>query len=543
MCGGQATVFDKQLHDGATWRCLEAGTLVLMADGTQKPIEKIKRGERVMGLAPNHTNSLSSAEVLRVENTGLKAVKQIVTERGNEIVASLEHRFPVRRGAHYRNVEVGSLKVGDELKATTNFPDTPAAANWLLSYLKGAFAGDGHIMNSWFRYQGGAKKRRKSVLKTAQFSSVDKEFANLVLLIAKDFFKIQSKLKQCERRTKAGKKVFRFSSTNTQLCEFIESGPITDEKGYLAGFFDAEGHASASAITISQKGKIPDAVLQALSNEFFKHDVRFLNGMAIVCISTKLADRFLWTFKPRIKRKWEWMLNRLHRQKVDNVKSITSKRLCYEMEVSGSHTYVANNILTHNCDTIEVWWKGERYSVEGLLELFKQQGYLQALKEGAHLIITGGEPLIQQEAAAEFLESLYLKLEKHVYVEVETNGTIIPQEKFSNRVSQWNVSPKLKNSGMPVDKRIKLQAMDWFAADPRAFFKFVVADLADVNEVEGAFLANYAIRKDKVFLMPAASDRDTLRSREDAVSMYALALGVNYSSRLQVQIWNMTTGV
>ncbi|TXH14376.1 MAG: 7-carboxy-7-deazaguanine synthase QueE [Hyphomicrobiaceae bacterium] len=198
---------------------------------------------------------------------------------------------------------------------------------------------------------------------------------------------------------------------------------------------------------------------------------------------------------------------------------------------------------TWRCDTIEVWMKGKRYSVEGLLELFKQQGYLQALREGAHLIITGGEPLIQQDAAAEFLERLYFTLEKHSYVEVETNGTIIPSDTFSARISQWNVSPKLKNSGMSVDKRIKLQALDWFAADPRAFFKFVVADLADVNEVEGAFLASYPIVKERVFLMPAASDRDTLRSREDAVSMYALALGVNYSSRLQVQIWNMTTGV
>ena len=71
----------------------------------------------------------------------------------------------------------------------------------------------------------------------------------------------------------------------------------------------------------------------------------------------------------------------------------------------------------------------------------------------------------------------------------------------------------------------------------------MVADLADVNEVEGVFLANHPIVKERVFLMPAASDRDTLRSREDAVSMYALALGVNYSPRLQVQIWNMTTGV
>lgn len=197
---------------------------------------------------------------------------------------------------------------------------------------------------------------------------------------------------------------------------------------------------------------------------------------------------------------------------------------------------------TWRCDTIEVWTKGERYSLEGLLELFHQKGYLGALREGAHLVVTGGEPLLQQNALGQFLERLYLRLEKHVHVEIETNGTIIPFEAVSKWVSQYNVSPKLKNSGVPYFKRINWTSLGWFAKDARTFFKFVVSELPDVSEVD-EFMNECKVAKDKVFLMPAASDRDTLRSREDSVSMYAAALGVNYSSRLQVAIWNMTTGV
>lgn len=198
---------------------------------------------------------------------------------------------------------------------------------------------------------------------------------------------------------------------------------------------------------------------------------------------------------------------------------------------------------TWRCDTIEVWMKGERYSVEGLLELFKQQGYIQAFREGAHLIVTGGEPLIQQEAIAEFLERLYLHTERHTYVEIETNGTITPGENICKWVSQWNVSPKLFNSGMAPEKRIKFEPLEKLSQMGNAYFKFVVTSLADVNEIEAQFLGAFPIRKDKVFFMPGASDRETLRSREDEVCMYALAMGVNYSSRLQVQIWNQTTGV
>lgn len=197
---------------------------------------------------------------------------------------------------------------------------------------------------------------------------------------------------------------------------------------------------------------------------------------------------------------------------------------------------------TWRCDTIEVWTKGERYSLDGLLQLFDEKGYLGALKEGAHLVVTGGEPLLQQIALGQFLERLYLRLEKHVHVEVETNGTIIPIKAVSKWVSQLNVSPKLKNSGMPGSKRLNCNSLAWLAKDFRTFFKFVVSELPDVSEVD-EFITSYEVAKDRVFLMPAASDRETLRSKEDTVAMYSQALGVNYSSRLQVQIWNMTTGV
>ena len=62
-----------------------------------------------------------------------------------------------------------------------------------------------------------------------------------------------------------------------------------------------------------------------------------------------------------------------------------------------------------------------------------------------HLVITGGEPLMQQDDLVELVT--FLKPE--FYVEVETNGTILPNNELTTLVDQWNVSPKTKNSGNP----------------------------------------------------------------------------------------------
>ena len=84
--------------------------------------------------------------------------------------------------------------------------------------------------------------------------------------------------------------------------------------------------------------------------------------------------------------------------------------------------------------------------------------YGQYLSLGAHLIITGGEPLLQQEGLIEWLSAF----EKKPFIEVETNGTILPKTKLSTFIGQWNVSPKLSNSGETITKRLKQDAMDWF---------------------------------------------------------------------------------
>lgn len=65
--------------------------------------------------------------------------------------------------------------------------------------------------------------------------------------------------------------------------------------------------------------------------------------------------------------------------------------------------------------------------------------------DNAHIVITGGEPMLQQEALLDFLEALH---DSGCYnkVTIETNGSIPPFEDFSNYDVFWSVSPKLSTS-------------------------------------------------------------------------------------------------
>ena len=153
--------------------------------------------------------------------------------------------------------------------------------------------------------------------------------------------------------------------------------------------------------------------------------------------------------------------------------------------------------------------------------------YGQYLSLGAHLIITGGEPLLQQEGLIEWLSAF----EKKPFIEVETNGTILPKTKLSTFIGQWNVSPKLSNSGETITKRLKQDAMDWFLNQERAIFKFVVSDQRDVEEISNSFSKLKTLPIRRKYLMPAADTKNTLESKYKEIIQLAKKEGFSLSQR------------
>ena len=139
-----------------------------------------------------------------------------------------------------------------------------------------------------------------------------------------------------------------------------------------------------------------------------------------------------------------------------------------------------------------------------------------------HLVITGGEPALQQDALIPLLEGL-----KGYYIEIETNGTL--KLKISKYLEQINCSPKLKSSdNPPYSLMIK-------PTNRKAVYKFVVAKKSDLKEIE-KFIKSNKIPTDKVWLMPEGVNKKVVQERSEWIIEVCKKNGYNFSPRLHVML-------
>lgn len=204
---------------------------------------------------------------------------------------------------------------------------------------------------------------------------------------------------------------------------------------------------------------------------------------------------------------------------------------------------------TWRCDSIEVWMKGQSKTFEQVLEMLGGQTFLENVECYAHLVITGGEPLMQQEAIGAFLEWLYREHGCAPCVEVETNGTVPVTAALHNKVNFFNVSPKLANSGMPFNLRQNDEAINSLTylqlkqSDLHLIWKFVISSRADFDEVLQDWIVKLDLEPQQIWLMPAADNREDLVRASQLVAEICIENNLRFSSRLHVNIWNQKTGV
>ena len=190
------------------------------------------------------------------------------------------------------------------------------------------------------------------------------------------------------------------------------------------------------------------------------------------------------------------------------------------------------------CDTKYTWdWKNYDYAKEVnemTIEEIKEQILDLEIK---HLVITGGEPLLQQDDLADLLSFL----KPDFYVEIETNCTILPNKMLTDLVDQWNVSPKTENSGNPLELYENNECYYFFANQENCFFKYVVEDESDIPEIK-KFVTKYNIPENRVQLMTQASTKEEISAREKSISELAKTNNFLFSPRLHVAMWGAQRG-
>lgn len=157
------------------------------------------------------------------------------------------------------------------------------------------------------------------------------------------------------------------------------------------------------------------------------------------------------------------------------------------------------------------------------------------------VVLTGGEPLLQQDGWLALIRILRGQDPEWIF-EVETNGTRLPTAALDAAINQFNVSPKLANSGMDEATRILAQPMTHFARSPKAWFKFVAGSLEDLGEID-QLAERFAIPPERILLMPEGRTAVELDRHGAELAALCLNRGWRFCDRLHVRLWGDKRGV
>ena len=197
------------------------------------------------------------------------------------------------------------------------------------------------------------------------------------------------------------------------------------------------------------------------------------------------------------------------------------------------------NLTCTWCDTKYTWdWERYNRSTE-VIEMTAEEVEERVVAfDTPHLVITGGEPMLQQRQLVPLTSAL---VKRGYFCEVETNGTIVPEPEMATAVAQWNVSPKTASSGNRAEKREVPSAVEAFSGLDNAYFKFVIVEPTDVDEVR-QLVDRYGVTADRVILMPEGVTATAIQERGKWVAEASVEHGFRFSTRLHITLWGDERG-
>lgn len=194
------------------------------------------------------------------------------------------------------------------------------------------------------------------------------------------------------------------------------------------------------------------------------------------------------------------------------------------------------------CDTASVWKTGNPYTFKELFDLMDSATFdlIRKLKQGQHLVLTGGSPLLQQKQLFKFIVEFYKQFKFKPFIEIENECIVSPIIELTGYIDCWNNSPKLTSSG---NRKYMPENIKALAGLPNSWFKFVVSSQEDWSEIFEDYLLPNLIKESQIILMPQGASIAELNDTMNFVVDLAIKNNVRFSNREHVILWNKTVGV
>ena len=204
------------------------------------------------------------------------------------------------------------------------------------------------------------------------------------------------------------------------------------------------------------------------------------------------------------------------------------------------------------CDSENVWRQGCKTDINVLINDWRDEDILEWVLTGrVHLVWTGGEPTLSKHQkdineCIDYLNKYYKDEHYHrlkLYNEIETNGTQYITDDMMSEMNQINCSVKLANSGMTYEQRFNEKALERIMEHENFWFKFVVSEETDIEEITRDFIEPLDIPADRVLMMPGLDHQENFHERTEFCLQMAKKYGYVGMTRLHISAWNQTTGV
>jgi len=524
-------------------------TLVRTSNKEWVPIQDLRVGANILGVdreknhpLRNRYKYVEASSTHLVDHIGTSAI-EILFDNDSQLAVTPNHLiFVKRKGERWSWIKAEDLVVGDIVWSVGKEVVVSESEDYIEGWLQGYTDGDAHYTSKWTRWE-----------------TITPEIYERTQLYLKktnhDYWPRKSTVE-----TVSGNSIYEIDCNKYRVSL---KDTLEWKRGYVSGFFDAEGSNNDVQPVFSNNDR--DYLLRCQQYlQEFGYTSRMAQIGSCFTLSVKSSfskrlefDSFFDYSKPHY-RKWLWnekgvrgaVRNCKFRMSKEKRKIVSARRLrgkfrFYDIS-STSGNFVANGILVHNS---KYTWDAKNFDLKkesNPMAIKQMVSYVAQKPRSAHIILTGGEPLLKMHADSqiEFLRELR-RTGIDSFIEVETAGTIVPPRELDLLINHYNVSMKLSNSGNAKDRRFPGISPSFFSLlCDRADFKFVITKESDLIEVQDEFERKLPkLTPDRIYLMPEGISAKELAEKRPWLMEICKLYGYNFSDRLQVLVYGNRRGV
>ncbi|WP_208321477.1 intein-containing Rv2578c family radical SAM protein [Microbacterium hydrocarbonoxydans] len=345
--------------------CLSPDTLILCADGRQRPLRELEIGDEIIGTEVRGVYRRYVRTTIKARWSTRKQAYRVTLADGTSLIASGDHRFLTDRGwKHVTDADNGQrphLTLNNRLMGFGTGADAPsidhAGAEYRRGYLAGMIRGDGMIFHGSY-----SSPTRTREIHRFRLALIDDE----ALQRSRDFLVeegVPTRTRPFAVATSARSAAEAIHTAARSHVEAIESLVMTPADagrdwyaGFLAGIFDAEGSCSRGVLRISNKDAVIidliEAGMQSIGMPYVVEAPR-PSGVRTVRVTGGLPSRqrFFDTVRPAITRKMT--LEGTAVKTIADLRVIAITPLEGESDLlditTGTGDFIANGVISHNC--------------------------------------------------------------------------------------------------------------------------------------------------------------------------------------------------